>query len=243
MLRKKLKKIIMIALMVSSLFLSVTNAKTINKPFKLNENSIVYVQKQEINKGRVLIYHSHTFEAYKDGVSIYDIGEDLTKKLEKKGFEVEHVNEDYSKDGYNLCYYSSRQMLLSKDLSQYKLIIDLHRNSGDKPAITQVYKNEVAECFFVGALQNPNRESALHIINSINNNLDSFSTNIHKATIEKSRKTNFYNAELSPNMVLLEIGNDQNTSKECFNTNTYLSESIANYINNSNVINKYILNK
>lgn len=233
MLKKKLKKIIMIALLVSTLFFTVAKADTINNNYsKTSKQPITYSQQIKHSKPKVLIYHSHTHERYQDA-TIYDIGEDLAIKLETKGCIVEHIRTNFSTD-YNKSYKESRKMLLSKNLDEYALIIDLHRDSGDKSTTTIINGNKVARTMFVGAYENPNRDSALHITDTINKELDSQGKNIHKATFEKHRKSiNVYNADLSDNMILLELGNLHNRKIECENTNTYLSQAIVTYLNNN----------
>jgi stage II sporulation protein P len=234
MLRKKLSKIIMSVLLACSLLFSVVKADSgfSVKPFELKESSITYSQKLQqitVNKGKILIYHSHGNEKYKDA-TIFDVGADLTNKLEKKGFLVEHIIDDFSKD-YNKSYYQSRKMLLDRNLNEYSLILDIHCDAGENATTTIVNNNKVARCMFVSTKENPNRDNEIKIAKSIMNNLNEFGKGIHKDIFEKYFKgITYYNADLNKNMLLVEVGNQHNTKVECQRTNTYLASAIDKYI-------------
>jgi stage II sporulation protein P len=243
MLRKKLNKIIIIALLTLNIFSVIVKANSLHNANNIpsyTKSSITLTQQIKISKPKILIYHSHTFEKYADGASVFDVAEDLAKKLETKGMIVEHISTDFGKD-YKKSYSESRKMLLTKDLNEYALILDLHRDSGEKPTITTINGNKVARTMFVNAFESPNRESSLYIANFINKELSKNNTGLHinKDIYEKHRKPhNLYNADLNPNALLIELGNMHNTSDECRNTNTYLSEAIHTYISDRMNINK-----
>jgi len=180
------------------------------------------------SKGKVLIYSSHSNEKYING-SIDLIGDDLAKKLTKKGFSVEHDITDYAEiQGYNRSYYSSGDMLKSKNLSEYVLIIDLHCDSSSKPVSTQVKGNEVARLMFPNVSLNPNLKTETNLVNKIKKGLDAFGGKIYRDNVTHYRTgIAMYNLQRSPNMMLMEVGCDKNDSTSCFRANTYFSSAVA----------------
>ena len=97
MINRNIKKIIILTSISVSLLL-LTNpvmsfATSKVKPFVLNNNSITYNE----NKKNILIYHSHTLEDYTN-TDIVKIGEDLSNKLIKQGYNVIHIKDNFSVD-------------------------------------------------------------------------------------------------------------------------------------------------
>ena len=101
------------------------------------------------------------------------MGEDLARKLEKKGYVVEHVEEDFSID-YNTAYDKSRNYLLNIDLSEFDLIIDYHRDSLDFSNTEHVKGVNVAKGMFVYDTTSENYGVAKSVGDSILDNMDKF---------------------------------------------------------------------
>lgn len=211
----KIKKIIIGALILLSLFFYGISVRASDKP-------------------KILIYHSHTCEK-NTNASIIKIGNDLTRKLEAKGFSVEHVIEDFSKNDYNDAYYNSRERLQQLNLNTYKLVLDIHTDSFTKPLITEINGVDVAKLMFVTVSQNPNLKQQKEIISGITDNLNKFSDEIVRdETTHYKRGISYYNADLSDNMLLIEVGDDKNTYVETQRSNTYLASAIKTYIDSKN---------
>lgn len=209
----KIKKIIIGALILLSLFFYGISVRASDKP-------------------KILIYSSHTCETNKDS-TITQISEDLSRKLRNKGWEVVHVTDNFSKD-YNRSYSASRKMLNNIDLSQFSLIIDCHIDSGNKATTTTINNKEVARIMWVQTKNNPNLESETKIANGISDKLSKFGEISKGIYAEYFKGINYYNCDKSPNIVLLEMGNENNTYMECRLSNTYVASAIDSYLNNKN---------
>lgn len=211
----KIKKIIIGALILLSLFFYGISVRASDKP-------------------KILIYHSHTCEK-NTNASIVEIGNDLSRKLENKGFTVEHITTDFSKNDYNNSYYNSRADLQKLDLNTYELLLDIHTDSFNKPLSTEINGVDVAKLMFVTVSQNPNLKQQKEIISGITDNLNKFSDEIVRdETTHYKRGISYYNSDLSDNMLLIEVGDDKNTYVETKRANTYLSSAIKTYIQNKN---------
>lgn len=213
---KLLKSFLLTALLVVSISIP-TLARTQIKPYVIKESSIVREQK------KILIYHTHTEEEYKD-FTIVEAGEDLTKKLEDKGYIVTHVTENFSKD-YNNAYDSSRIYLESLDLTQYSLIIDLHRDSLENANTVNVWGVDVAKSMLVYS-KAAATENSKNIINTLEEDLG----NIARDTFSYNNGINYFNQDLNENSILIEAGNNNNTEWEVKRLCTHLTNSIDGYL-------------
>ncbi|MBK5242608.1 stage II sporulation protein P [Clostridium sp.] len=209
--------------------------------------------KKTLNKAKpeVFIYHSHTSEAYrtsdKDTTSVnsnldqtknvVSVGDVIAEELEKKyGIAVIHDKTVHDKDYYPAAYQKSG-VTLDKYLKVYgdfKLIIDLHRDSVDKSRVTTEINGEsVAKYMFVVTTKNPRYPKQKKLIDSmigISNKL--FPSLLRSTPIHPYQYgMGFYNQNRSDNAVLLEVGSNNNTIQEVRNTGVYLARIIAEQIN------------
>ena len=201
------------------------------KAYKLSDSCITYSDQQVEKTGKILIYHSHTSESYADGYDIVQAGEDLAEKLRRKGFEVEHVTEKFDTN-YNNAYYASRQMLLTKNLGEYDLVIDMHRDAlaNGKMLGTDNKNQDVARLMFVTTTQSPNYKNQLDIVDGITDSIRGFG-DISRNTWEYDYGINYYNGDLTSKLVLIENGFNTNTTLEIKRANTYLAAAIESYLN------------
>lgn len=241
------------------------NLKTfILNPFKLGDNEVSKNEgttensnvianlynpklKQTLNKAKpqVLIYHSHTSEAYKssdkdknstsmDGAkNVTSVGDVIEEELEKNyGIAVIHDKTVNDKGDYYGAYKKSGATLdkYLKEYGDFKLIIDLHRDSVKKSVVTTKLNGEdVARFMFVVTEKNPKYASQKKMVDSmigISNKL--FPSLIRGQTITTYEYgMGFYNQNKSNNAVLIEVGSDSNTIEEAKNTGKYLARIIA----------------
>ncbi|WP_291636279.1 stage II sporulation protein P [Clostridium sp.] len=197
-------------------------------------------------KPEILIYHSHTCEAYltsdKDTLTnssmdqtrnVCAVGDVIEEELEKNyGIAVIHDKTVHDKGVYDNAYKKSG-VTLDKYLKQYgdfKLIIDLHRDSVAKNAVTTKLNGEdVAKYMFVVTTSNPRYAKQKKLIDSmigISNKLypDLIRSNqIHAY----QRGMDFYSQDKSDNAVMFEVGSYTNTIQEAKNTGKYLARIIA----------------
>ena len=223
-----IKRVLMGMILVFSLVSSSFTCKVWannNAPYKLQESSIVYKMEQNVTNKRVLIDHTHTLEDFIDGTTVVDAGEDLARKLTEKGYEVVHIKENFSKS-YNTAYKVSGDFLLGEDLSQYDLIIDYHRNALDSANTANVWGNETAKAMFVYSKASSNYDSCKNLGKAISDNLED---GVYMRDYEYNRGIRNFNTDLSPNMLLLEAGNNNNNQWEIRRMNTHLANGIDKY--------------
>ncbi|MBU3180882.1 stage II sporulation protein P [Clostridium psychrophilum] len=203
-------------------------------------------------KPRVLIYHSHTNEAYatsdKDKSktdrsgdqtrNVVAVGDVITNSLEKNyGISVIHDKNVNDKPNYDKAYQNSGATLAKyiKKYGKFDLVIDLHRDSvvNKNEELTKINGQDVAQFMFVVTRQNPKYAKQKKLVDSmigISNKL--FSGLINKAPIlYHDYGINFYNQGQSDNAMLIEVGTYTNSIFEVKNTGNYLSRIIAEQLN------------
>ena len=187
------------------------------------KKEIIEAAKKEQKKslGKILIYHTHTLEEYSDGTTVVDAGNDLAEKLSNLGFEVDNVVDNFSVD-YNNAYASSRNYLSNIDLTQYKLIIDLHRDAAGSKIIRQLEDGDCAVVKFVFSTSNKNYHEQQNLANKISANLQ----DIYDEDFTYDKGILNFNQDLSNNIVLIENGFNTNTINEVKNSNTKIANAI-----------------
>lgn len=219
-------------------------------PFKINDGSINKMDEAvdiigdplDNSKMRILIYHTHTNEAYVEGntgleSTVAGVGDVLTAELEKLGFTVIHDKTVHDVADYNNAYYASRETL-SKYLNSYgdfDLIIDLHRDAvPNKANITDVIdEKSIAKLMFVTTEQNPRYQAQLEKIES----MVAIANEQYPQLFRKKyiypylSGVAYYSQDLSDNAVLIEVGANSNSLQEAKNSMEYLSKVIAQYLN------------
>lgn len=203
-------------------------------------------------KPRVLIYHSHTCEAYAtsdkdksktnsslDGTrTVCVVGDVIKSELEKKyGIAVIHDKTVHDKGDYYAAYKKSGVTLdrYLKVYEKFDLIIDLHRDSvPNKNAVTTKINGEnVARFMFVVTDKNPRYAQQKKLINSmIGISKKLYPNFLREREIHAYHYgIGFYSQNKSDNALLIEVGADSNTVSEVKNTGKYLSRIIAEQLN------------
>ena len=187
------------------------------------KKEIIEAAKKEQKKslGKILIYHTHTLEEYADGTTVVDAGNDLAEKLNNLGFEVDNVVDNFSVD-YNNAYASSRNYLSNIDLTQYKLVIDLHRDAAGSKIIRQLEDGDYTVVKFVFSTSNNNYPEQQNLANKISANLQ----DIYDEDFIYDKGILHFNQDLSSNIVLIENGFNTNTIDEVKNSNTKIANAI-----------------
>lgn len=201
--------------------------------------------KKEMSKTpEVLIYHTHTCESYKpNGIGSRDktqnvcaVGEEVKKELESKyGIRVLHDTTVHDAIAYDKSYERS-SVTLKKYLKQYgdfKLIIDLHRDSVEnKNAVTYTINNEkIAKFAFVMTRKNPHFSENMKIVNGMVDIANKLYPGFYKGIFCYNYGRKFYNQDLSKHAVLMEVGSHINTIEEAKASGKYLARLIAEYLN------------
>jgi stage II sporulation protein P len=202
--------------------------------------------KKDLSNGKpdVLIYHTHTCESYSPGPpntqdqtkSVCAVGDTLKDELEKNyGIAVIHdktVHDIYS----YIQSYSRSAVTVDKYLKTYgdfKLVIDIHRDSIEDKATETIKLNGVntAKFMLVTAENNPHAAKNLVVVNKIVSISNKLFPGLCRGIFPYAHGKAYFNQDKSNNSILIEVGSDINTTDEAKNTSKYLATIIAEYLN------------
>ncbi len=201
---------------------------------------------------KVLIFHTHGNEQYKDSKDIsegvYLLGETLEKELEEKyGINTVHIEKRYDiVDGQTqiLGAYERMEPDVQAMLKKYPSIevcIDIHRDGlpGDMKQVVTLNGENYAPLMFVNGLSSFNNKGTVEPLTDLDNpNLETnlaFSYRLKQATNAKYNglfKDIYLNAyryslHMKPKSVLLEVGAQNNTVEESVRSTKKFAEILA----------------
>ena len=209
------------------------------------------------SKPTVLIYHSHTTEAYSLlDVGYYNssdarsknadrnmvrVGDELTRYLENHGFVVIHDTEIHDEE-YNSAYDNSREVV-EKYLEEYpsiEITIDVHRDDitySDKTKVkpTAVINGKkaarmmiIAGCEYNRVKNFPNWEKNLRFDLQVQNKVNELYEGLMRPILFSERKYNMYETDYS---FLLEVGTDANTLEEACYSARLFGDALGQLLN------------
>ncbi len=202
----------------------------------------------------ILIYHTHTTEAYfptmddsyvpsapwrtkENTKNVCAVGERLKKILEEEyGYTVLHDTTDHEPPALSTSYERSEQTIYSylAKFPSIRILIDLHRDAyGEEPeAPTDTVRlngTDSARLMLVVGKGDSFEETPYYKVNmdfasKITNHL----TEIHPGLARPVRvKAGRYNQHIVPYSILIEAGHNANTLQQTLAAMPYLAESIA----------------
>lgn len=205
---------------------------------------------------QILIYHSHTTEAYTmDGTDIYEesdssrttdpnfnmirIGEEMKKVFEAAGLEVIHDDTLYDYPVYTGAYSRSAEGV-EKILAQYpsiKLVLDVHRDAlvGSEGTIYKTVAGTVENCAQVmlvvgsdaGGQTHENWRQNLSLAVGLQRDVsDRYGTLIRPIVLRSSR----FNQQMSSGALLVEVGSHGNTLQEAIAAARLFARTVAEHI-------------
>lgn len=210
------------------------------------------VEVEEVTKvGKVLLYNTHSTEAYKpitkavDGKLAVDqhqtenvvkMSDKLKSLLEINGVETNTLKKKVS---YSRAYKDIRPFV-QKQLAEneYDLIIDIHRDSAGPEATTIAYEGErYAKVAFVLGQNNPSYKKNEAITNKFKSEMEKRIPGIMRNVISKGGAgvDGKYNQDLHPNLVLMELGGVGNSEEELNRTLIVISEVIMEMLADAEV--------
>lgn len=225
--------------------------------FKPNEAPMAYVKNPKLEKVQslnvnpsVYIYNTHQSEAYAgEALEGYNIkpGVMMASYLLQEKLADQNIKADIMEDNitdylnlnnmkYSKSYSASRQFLqdaLNK-YSDYKLIIDLHRDSISKEKSTTIINNKsCVKISFVVGKDHTGYEANLNKATQLNDKIKDKYPELTRGIITKggAGSNGIYNQDLSPNIILIEMGGPENTIDEVLNTIDLMAPIIGEYIN------------
>lgn len=203
----------------------------ISKNISLNNNNLVY------------IYNTHDTEKYTlPFTSDYSIIPDVTlvsKMLKEylKSYNIDSYIEgsktkNYLKKNklkYSDSYEASRYYLEKNLNNNYKLILDIHRDSlRHKYTLYEKENKKYARILFIIGASNKNYKKNKEVAENLNKRLNDKYKGISRGVTIREDTT--YNQDLNSNIILVKIGGIDNTLEELNNTIEVFSKVINDYI-------------
>lgn len=209
---------------------------------------------QPVERPRVLIYHTHTHEAYAQTAadpyreteswrtedqthSVVRVGEALAALLTDYGFDVVHDTADYEYPKLNTAYARSLDMLETKRGETFNLCVDLHRDAWDK---------SMAECACIGSQRaaqlmmlignggnfdiKPDYEANLAFAARLTDRINALCDGLCRPVMVKNGR---YNQHLFTPSVLIEVGHNLNTLDEALASMPVLAKALADLLKES----------
>ena len=208
-----------------------------------------YIENEQIemdNKKDILIYHTHTTEAYNEdyekteegktlnsNYNMLKIGTTFSQKLKEKGFDVIHEQTYHDKDGVDVAYDNSKKTIENKleNNKNIQMLFDIHRDAYiegmNKQNYIEIEGKKVANLRFVIGVAHENWEDNLKWAITLQKKADKLYPGLFK---DMYIYDNNYNQSLSKYATLIEVGNDKNTIEEAELSVEYLAEIIAKVI-------------
>ncbi len=203
----------------------------------------------EINDPQVYIYNTHQLETYSNsGLENYNINPNimmtsylLSEKLNKRGIKtiVEDTNMAEFMRISNIAsseLYSTTRIFINNAKNKYstlKYFIDIHRDSVSKDISTCTIdgKNYARILFVIGTSNETYLENE-KIVRQLDDISDELYPCMSRGVYKRETKgwTVAYNQDISPNVMLIEVGAKENTIDEVLNTVDALSVVLEKYM-------------
>lgn len=219
-----------------------------SKP-NINTEDSSLKKKLDPNKPEVLIYHTHTTESFAPGsadskdnsTNIVAVGDVVASELQDKyGISVIHDSTLHN-DMYTLSYKRSRATVENylKKYGDFKLIIDLHRDSGgNKESVTAtVNEQKVARFMFVISKDRNNYGNNKPLVDR----MIATANKLYPGAMRQTPTNDYiwwynhgsyhFNQDLRDNVILIEMGTENNTLDEAKNTAKIVARLIAEELN------------
>ena len=196
----------------------------------------------------IYLYNTHQKEKYANGsLGVYELNPTVLSAsylikdmLEENNIKVIVEEKDIIKTmkqkkyNYDQTYLITRD-LLKKNIKKYpslKYFIDIHRDSISKKSSTiTINKKPYAKIMFVAGMKNKNNSKNLEFMEALNTKL----TKKYKGISRGIYKKNYvYNQDVNPGVILIEIGGQDNTMEEVYNTCNAISKALIEYIGEQN---------
>ena len=212
-------------------------------------------QSQLSQKGSILIYHTHTYEAYEQGQQNYQeterwrtadssynmirVGEELAQLLRGLGYLVEHDTTAFEPPQLSNAYTRSLAMLENRAEAgeTYDLYIDLHRDAyveGQAGANTvSIGGMEAARLMLLIGKGEGYTDAGYDQKPDWEANLacaqritDGLNEQVPNLCKEVRLKSGRFNQHVAQNCVLIEVGNNRNTLQQALAAMPYLADAI-----------------
>ena len=214
----------------------------IKEVIKENESNINKEEDLKIKEPILYIYNTHQSEEYKSESlanynitpTVYMLANIIKKELDKNGIytivEDENIKDVLNKNNwlYKDSYKASRLWLenINNKYPTIRYYLDLHRDSVSESIV--IDNKRYAKMMFVLGMNHSNYEKNEVIVKKLYNYLDSKYKGIVKDTLYA--KKNIFNQDFNENVFLIEIGGNENTLEEAYNSAMVLADAITSVI-------------
>ncbi len=204
-------------------FPSIDSALAISEKIEIAAPLIPKFENRNSSK-RILLYNTHQTETYIDGTSIYEVTIEFAKMLQDAGFDVVFESSNFIEEAqrvgkeYHELYDISRKYVNEAFVNYggFDLVIDVHRDACSRDVSYYSENNiDYAKLMFVVGMKSSNADS---IWDSSVSYTDKLQQQVSGIMREPFQRASIYNQDMYENMLLLEVGGDQNTSKEALNS-------------------------
>lgn len=218
-----------------------------NQQEKPDKKKYYAIKNNEHKEPLVYIYNTHQKEEYIGNTltpqpTVLTASYYLKEKLENLNIPtiVEETNiTDILKNNnwnYDESYKASRINLekIKNEIPSIKIFIDLHRDALPKKLSTVTIDDKnYAKILFVIGKEHDNYQKNLEFTNSLNNIIEEKYPTLTKGILQKEGPgvNGIYNQDLKENIILMEVGAQENTIDEVTNTLDIISEIIKEKIN------------
>lgn len=196
------------------------------------QNSVIAPPINDFQNKSIYIYSTHQKEEYKDQNGVFEASQILANLLIEKGYHVIVEKMNFTQElnrqklNYNDSYLISRNALNDAlaDYGGFDLIIDFHRDSLPRnTTFTKINGKDYAKCMIVlGGLSSHFTEiqkKAMTLLDKTNQ----VQSGIMKSILVREA---YYNQDMSENMLLIEVGSDENYYQEVLNSVEILAKAI-----------------
>ena len=206
-----------------------------------------------VDKPIVYLYNTHQSEEYSNSNNLeynvkptvmtasYILREMLNKNNINTIVEENDVLEFLKTNNWNYAASYKVSRMLMEDIKEkeptLKYYIDLHRDSVSRKVSTITINNKsYAKLLFILGLENNNYLENLKFIEKINNEIDKKYPGLSRGIYKKQGPgvNGVYNQDFSQNTILIEVGGQDNTIDEVYNSCLVISEILTNYIKGDN---------
>lgn len=218
---------------------SIPTSNYIKDPYesKSPDNPIVYLY----NTHQSEEYSNNNLESYNVTPTVMMTSYILREKLNNNGIativEENDVTEFLRTNNWNYASsYKVTKLLLEDAYSNnpsLNYFIDLHRDSVSKTITSTTINNKkYARILFVVGLENENYQENLKMIEALNDKFNEYYPGLSRGILERQGAgvNGVYNQDFHPNTILIEVGGQDNTIDEVFNTCEAISEILTEYI-------------
>lgn len=200
------------------------------------ENPKPVPEPPKVSDKKVYIYNTHQSEDYEGGQTVMDAAALLGNELQNKGYTVVLETNDFKAYGnangldYNESYAISYKFLNDAlvDYSGFDLIIDLHRDAIPREAsyLEADGKSYATMMMVVGGLAS-NVDAVSERASTLTDIINGQKNGIMRSIMTREA---YYNQQVSPNTILIELGGQINPFDEIKNSIPVLAEGIAQYL-------------